>query len=207
MLSDWARRVFRTVLEPIARAFQRLGLSPNHLTIIGLLLQAIVGVVIATGNLPLAGVLLIFFSAFDAVDGTLARLSGQVTKFGSFLDSTLDRYAEAFVLGGLTYYFVQGGQTTAVLLVFVTLVGSFLTSYTRAKAESLGVACKVGVLTRAERIALLVIGLIFYQVQPVSQVPPVLILVLWLTAILSNVTVVQRIWHVRKITAAESAKP
>ena len=96
MLTAWARRTFRVILEPIARFLHRLGLTPNALTLIGLILQGIVAVVIAMGNLLLGGVLLIVFSAFDSLDGTLARMTGQVSKFGAFLDATVDRYAELF---------------------------------------------------------------------------------------------------------------
>lgn len=207
MISDWARKTFRGVLEAIARVFQRMGLTPNHLTIIGLVLQGIVGAVLALGYLPLGGVLLILFSAFDAVDGTLARLTGSSTKFGSFLDSTIDRYAEGLTLGGLAIYFTWNPGQVEVILVFATLVGSFLVSYTRAKAESLDLDCKVGILTRAERVLLLAIGLIFYQWQPFAALPPFLTWVLLVMAILSNVTAVQRILYVRKITAPTETEP
>lgn len=207
MISDWARKTFRGVLEAIARMFQRMGLTPNHLTIIGLVLQGIVGLVLALGYLPLGGVLLILFSAFDAVDGTLARLTGSSTKFGSFLDSTIDRYAEGLTLGGLAVHFTWNPGRLEVVLLFATLVGSFLVSYTRAKAESLGLDCKVGILTRAERVLLLAIGLIFYQWQPFTALPPFLTWVLLAMAVLSNVTAVQRILYVRKITAPEEKTP
>lgn len=204
MLTAWARRTFKGLLETIARFFQRLGMTPNQLTLIGLLLQAVVAAVIALGYLPLAGVLLIFSAIFDSFDGALARLTGQTSRFGAFFDSTIDRYAEALVLFGLLIYFNgQPESRVEVLLIYVAIVGSLLVSYTRAKAESLDIPCSEGILTRAERVALLVIGLILAAWQPIAALPPVLTLVLWLLAILSNFTAVQRILAVRKVTRGD----
>jgi CDP-diacylglycerol--glycerol-3-phosphate 3-phosphatidyltransferase len=171
-----------------------------------LLLQAGVAVVIALGYLPLAGVLLIFTSIFDAFDGTLARMTGKSSKFGAFFDATIDRYAEALVLFGLLVYFSgQPDSRTEILLIFASVVGSLLVSYTRAKAESLGIACTEGILTRAERVALLVIGLVLANWQPIAALPPVLTIVLWLLAILSNVTAVQRVFAVRKTAQSDAS--
>jgi CDP-diacylglycerol--glycerol-3-phosphate 3-phosphatidyltransferase len=162
-----------------------------------------VAAVIATGKLQLAGVLLILFSIFDAFDGTVARLTGRVSRFGSFFDSTLDRYAEAVVLFGLLIYETGlEGTRTEVLLIYASIVGSLLVSYARAKAESLGIKCTEGLLTRAERVLLLVVGLLL---SPYTFwiLPNTLTLVLWLLAILSNFTAIQRIWAVRKATAGD----
>lgn len=201
MLTAWARRTFEGLLATIARFFQRLGMTPNQLTLFGLLLQAGVAGMIALGYLPLAGVLLIFSAIFDSFDGALARLTGQTSRFGAFFDATVDRYAEALVLFGLLIYFSgQPASRGEVLLIYVAVVGSLLVSYTRAKAESLDIPCSEGILTRAERVALLVIGLILAGWQPIAALPPVLTLVLWLLAILSNVTAVQRILAVHKAT-------
>ncbi|MEA3334473.1 MAG: CDP-alcohol phosphatidyltransferase family protein [Chloroflexota bacterium] len=203
MISDWARGFFRGFLEAVARFFQRLGVTPNQLTIIGLMLQAVVAVVIALGYLPLAGILLVLFSIFDAFDGTLARMTGRASTFGSFLDSTIDRYAEAIVLFGLLVYMTGIGDRTGILLIYVSIVGSLLVSYTRAKAESLDIECKVGILTRAERIIVLVIGLVFSGWHPFPGGPGVLILALWVLAIFSNVTAIQRVYAVWKATESE----
>ena len=127
MLTTWARTFFRGFLETIGRFFVRLGVTPNQLTLVGLFLQAVVAAVIAAGWLQLAGLLLILFSIFDAFDGTVARLTGKVSRFGAFFDSTLDRYAEAFVLFGLLIYETgQPGTRTEVLLIYVSIVGRFL---------------------------------------------------------------------------------
>ncbi|HSN75775.1 MAG TPA: CDP-alcohol phosphatidyltransferase family protein [Anaerolineae bacterium] len=201
MLTAWARNFFKGFLQTVAGVFQRLGVSPNQLTLIGLLLQAGVAVVIALGYLPLGGVLLIFSAVFDAFDGTLARMTGRSSRFGAFFDATLDRYAEALVLFGLLiYYSGQPDTRIEVLLVYVAVVGSLLVSYTRAKAESLRIPCTEGILTRAERVALLVIGLLLSGWQPVAALPGAMTIVLWLVAILSNITAIQRIFAVRKAT-------
>ncbi len=206
MLTAWLRKTFRGVLEAVARFFNRLGVTPNQLTLIGLVLQGIVAVVIATGYLRLAGVMLIFFSIFDAFDGTLARMTGQVSRFGAFFDATIDRYAESIVLFGLlVYYTGQPDSTTQTLLIYVAIVGSLLVSYTRAKAESLGIPCKEGILTRAERVVLLVIGLLLGTWQPIPALPDALTVVLWLLAILSNVTAIQRVFAVRKTVREQDA--
>lgn len=203
MLTAWARRVFRVVIEPLARAFDRLGLTPNALTFVGLLLQACVGVLLALGYLPLGGLLLILFSAFDAIDGTLARLTGQVSRFGAFFDATIDRYAEALVLGGLLVYVMTSGAEIQVYLIYAAIVGSLLVSYTRAKAESLGIACTEGMLTRAERVAVLIIGLVLNTWQPLAFLPNALTLALWILAVLSNVTAIQRVWAVWRATKSD----
>jgi CDP-diacylglycerol--glycerol-3-phosphate 3-phosphatidyltransferase len=201
MFTAWARNFFKGFLQTVARLFQRLGVSPNQLTLTGLLLQAAVAVVIALGYLPLGGVLLVFSAIFDAFDGTLARMTGRSSRFGAFFDSTLDRYAEALVLFGLLIHVSgQPDTRTEVLLIYAAVVGSLVVSYTRAKAESLGIPCTEGILTRAERVALLVIGLVLSGWQPVAALPGVLTIVLWLVAILSNVTAIQRIFAVRKAT-------
>lgn len=201
MLTTWARGFFKGFLEAAARIFQRLGLTPNQLTVAGLLLQAGVAAVIALGQLPLAGLLLIFSAVFDAFDGTLARLTGRASRFGAFLDATIDRYAEVFTLGGLLIYFTGLPNTrTEVLLIYAAAAGSLLVSYTRAKAESLGIACTEGILTRAERVALLVIGLLLAGWQPIAGWPGLLTWVLWLLAVASNFTALQRILAVRRST-------
>ncbi|MER2600599.1 MAG: CDP-alcohol phosphatidyltransferase family protein [Caldilineales bacterium] len=204
MLTAWARRTFRSLLETIARGFARLGLTPNQLTLSGLLLQAGVAIVIARGYLALAGWLLIASAVFDAFDGTLARLTGQSSRFGAFLDATLDRYAEVLTLGGLLWYVsATGSSRLEVLLIYAALAGSLLVSYTRAKAESLQIACNEGLLTRAERVALLVLGLLLAHWQPLAQGPRFLTLILFVLAILSNVTALQRIIAVYRSTHGE----
>ncbi len=176
-------RIWATAwLQGAARVCMRLGLSPNALTLFAFAVVAGVGGVIAAGHFRLAGVLLLLTAWLDAVDGTLARMSGRVTAFGAFLDATLDRYAEAFLYLGLLVYYLRRDVDYPVLLVYLTIVGSMLISYTRAKAESVGIPVREGLLTRFERLAILVLGLLFTRVE----------LALWLLAPLTHLTALQR---------------
>lgn len=203
MLTNWARSIFRGLLEAVAQGFRWIGVTANTLTFIGLLLQAAVAIIIALGSLPLAGILLGFFSAFDALDGTLARMTGTVSRFGAFFDATIDRYAEALILFGLLIHANNLGREDQVLLIYASIVGSLLVSYTRAKAESLNISCTVGILTRAERVVLLILGLVFGVWQPIAALPDLLTMVLWILAVLSNFTAFQRVWAVWKATEPE----
>jgi CDP-diacylglycerol--glycerol-3-phosphate 3-phosphatidyltransferase len=194
--SEWLRDHTHWLVDPIAGLISCLGISPNILTLLGLMANAVVGLAIVRGQLRLAGVLAILASLFDAFDGALARASDQTSPFGAFLDSTLDRFSEAVVYLGLLLYYAQRGRQTEVVLVYVTVVGSLMVSYARARAEGLGLRCQVGLLTRAERVCLLVVGLI------VGIMP----LVLWVLAVLTNVTVAQRVAHVWRLTQGGEPK-
>jgi CDP-diacylglycerol---glycerol-3-phosphate 3-phosphatidyltransferase len=184
MVTNWARKWGASVIQPIALFLARLGLTPNAITVLGFLMTAAVAVVLATGHTQLAGVLLIGTLAFDAVDGTLARLMGTASRFGAFLDSTLDRWAEVVLYGALVWVFLENGQDTGVLLAVAAMATSLMVSYTRARAEGVGLQCKEGLLTRFERLVILIAGLIFNQV----------IWALAIIAILAGITAVQRIW-------------
>jgi CDP-diacylglycerol--glycerol-3-phosphate 3-phosphatidyltransferase len=184
MVTNWARKWGAMVIQPIALFLARLGLTPNTITVLGFLMTAAVAAVLATGRTQLAGVLLIGTLAFDAVDGTLARLMGTASRFGAFLDSTLDRWAEVALYGALVWLFLETGQDNGVLLATAAMATSLLVSYTRARAEGVGLQCKEGLLTRFERMVILIAGLIFNQI----------IWALAIIAILSGFTAVQRIW-------------
>jgi CDP-diacylglycerol--glycerol-3-phosphate 3-phosphatidyltransferase len=184
MVTNWARKWGATVIQPVALFLARLGLTPNAVTVLGFLMTAAVAVVLATGRTQLAGVLLIGTLAFDAVDGTLARLMGTASRFGAFLDSTLDRWAEIVIYAALVWVFLESGQDNGVLLAVAAMATSLMVSYTRARAEGAGFQCKEGLLTRFERIVILIAGLIFNQA----------IWALAIIAILAGFTAVQRIW-------------
>jgi CDP-diacylglycerol--glycerol-3-phosphate 3-phosphatidyltransferase len=185
-LTDWARAKSSVVLMPIARLLARFRVHPNTLTILGMLLQAGVGAVFATGRITLGGWLLAVVGPLDALDGSLARALGRKSQFGAFLDSTMDRLSDAALVSGLTIWFVRQGQLTEVVLLLIALVASSWVSYIRARAESVGVVCKVGLLTRMERVALIVLLTVLGQ-------PTVLA---WLLAVLSVVTAFQRMVYV-----------
>lgn len=161
MVANLARAWSARFIEPIARFLGSLGLTPNAVTVLGFLLTVAVSGVLATGRLFLAGILLIVTLAFDAVDGTLARLLGQTSRFGAFLDSTLDRWAEVVLYLAITWVFLQANDTLGVMLAVVALSMSLLVSYTRARAEGVGLQCKEGIFTRFERLVVLIAGLLF----------------------------------------------
>ena len=170
----------------------RLGLTPNALTVIGAVLTACVGLLIAQGWFIAAGVCLYIFSATDTLDGALARATNRVTVFGAFLDSVCDRCAEAAIFLGLVWWYQAQGNTTGVVLSYLALVGSLMVSYARARAEGVGLQlADVGWFQRPERIIALGIGLL-----AASFAPIVLEAVLLLLAVLTAVTVLQRVRHV-----------
>jgi CDP-diacylglycerol--glycerol-3-phosphate 3-phosphatidyltransferase len=177
----------------VGEHLSRLGLTPNALTAVGLILNVLVAAVIATGHLVPGGVLLLIASGFDMLDGAVARATGTVTRFGGFLDSTLDRYSEAVVLGGVLVY-VLGTDDYRIgsLLVFTAAIGSIMISYARARAEAAGWKASVGLLARPERVVVLALGLMTGQVIPA----------LWILAIGAQFTVVTRMAHVWRLSRA-----
>jgi CDP-diacylglycerol--glycerol-3-phosphate 3-phosphatidyltransferase len=191
--TDWARAQASVLTVPIARAADRLGVHPNTVTILGLILQVGVAVVFGLGHLRLGGWLLLVVAPIDALDGALARTSGKQSRFGAFLDSTLDRIADAVLILGLTAHYLQQGTSLAVALLLVSLVAAMLVSYVRARAEALGFSCKVGLLSRMERI--LLIGALSGLGLPMVMI--------WALAVLSVFTVVQRIVHIYTISRLE----
>jgi CDP-diacylglycerol--glycerol-3-phosphate 3-phosphatidyltransferase len=183
------------ILQPIGRMLIRLRITANMITFFGFLLAALSGLLAATGNLVWAGLVLLVAAPMDAFDGTVARLSGSATsKFGAFWDSTLDRYSESLVLLGVLIYGLGRNNDWIVVLAGVTIFGSLLVSYTRSRAETLGVDCKVGIMTRLERVAVTILMLVLNPLYPDL---PVLIGVA-LMAVFTNVTVIMRIVHVRR---------
>ncbi len=189
----WLRERSQGVLEAIAHVLQATHISPNMLTVIGFAVALVVAFVLASGQLRLGGVLMILAAVFDAFDGTLARVSNRTSRFGAFLDSTLDRYSESVIFLGLLVYYFQAGIQTEAILAVVALVGSLMVSYTRARAEGLGLNIKSGLLTRVERVLILIVGLISGW----------MLVALWLLAILSNFTALQRIYAAWRLTGGE----
>ncbi len=188
--TDWMRARLKGVVEPTADFFIRLGLTPNMMAMLGLALNALGALLVALGQVPLGGLLVLIGGPFDGIDGAMARRLGQPTKFGAFVDSVTDRWSEMLIFMGLLYYYLTTGDPLAwlyCLLVFLATMGSVMVSYTKARAEALGFDCNVGVLTRMER----------YLVMAPALLLNVPWLALWIVAILANVTALQRAWHVR----------
>lgn len=183
MVSNLARAWTARLIEPIARFLGSLGFSPNAVTVLGFFMTLAVSGVLASGRLLLAGLLLIVTLAFDAVDGCLARITGQITAFGAFLDSTLDRWAEVAIYVAILWVYLQANDDRGAMLAITALAMSLLVSYTRARAEGIGLQCKEGLFTRFERLVVLILGLLTGQ----------LTLALALIALLAGATAIQRI--------------
>ncbi len=187
MLAKYVRPMLSSGVGAIVRWLHGLGVTPNMVSFAGFALTIGAAALLATGNLRIGGGLLWVAAMFDMVDGALARLGQGESKFGAFLDSTLDRYSESITFLGLAIHYANAGDAqTHLLLIFFTLVGSWGVSYTRARAEGLEIECKVGILQRPERLVLLIAGLILGLTLPV----------LWILAVMTNVTAVQRIHEV-----------
>ncbi|GAC1449340.1 MAG: hypothetical protein PVSMB4_07390 [Ktedonobacterales bacterium] len=193
MFGTRTQREARHVAEMVVRPLAAVGLTPNVATFLGLLLNAVTAAVLAFGHLRLGGGLVLFAGIFDMFDGALARVRDQKTTFGAFFDSTLDRYSEGLVLLGILLYAVALPPTTTrtwvVALTYVTALSSLMVSYTKARAEGLGLECKIGLMARPERVLLLAAGLILGGAQ----------WLLWTLLVLaasSTFTAVQRIVHV-----------
>lgn len=193
--TDWARAQGAVLLRPIADAVARLGIHPNTVTVLGMLLQISVGVVFGLGYVTLGGWLLLVVAPVDALDGLVARVLGKQSRFGAFLDSTLDRISDAALIVGLTVHYVYRAAYLEVALLLTSLVAAMMVSYVRARAEALGFTCKVGLLTRLERIVLI-------GVLSAVGLHGVMI---WALAVLSVFTVIQRILHVYVISRQDDA--
>lgn len=200
--SDRARIIFKGILDPIGAFLNRLGLSPNTITLLGLVGTTIGAYVIAQGKMTTGAFILLASVLVDAFDGTMARLRGEPSDFGAFVDSVSDRYAELVTFGGLLYYFLVQSDHLGVVVSFIAAAGSVLVSYVKARAEGLGFTAKVGILTRLERYIVLIPLLVFNQ--PFAAVV--------IIAVLANITAYQRILHVRaqgreRIRQSKEAKP
>ena len=184
--TDWARAKGEVILRPIVRLLASLGLHPNTVTIVGSLLETGVRVVFGLGRVRLGGWLLLIVAPIDALDSALVRATGRKSRFGAFLDSTLDRVSDAAVILGLTAHYLRQEAYVPVALLLVSLVASLLVSHVRARAEALGFTCKVGVLMRVERL---------FLIGALSALGFADIMV-WALAVLSLFTVLQRVVHV-----------
>lgn len=196
LVSNRVKEAARALLAPLVRLAQRLGVTPNKVTVAGFLVVVAAAVLIGTGQLLVGAIVLVSGSLLDAVDGALARATGGATAFGSFLDSTLDRAAEAILYGGIAAYYLSSSADPIgpVLLALAALSGSFMVSYTRARAEGIGVSASVGLAPRTERLVLIVAGLslagLGFSIGLIGAIG--------IVAALSAATTIQRIWHVRQ---------
>ncbi|RMG04913.1 MAG: CDP-alcohol phosphatidyltransferase family protein [Nitrospirae bacterium] len=184
MISAWLGHFLDKPLEPLAR---RVRVNPNLLTITGFLITTVACLFIPWQPLT-GGVLILLGGAFDMFDGIVARTNGKTSPFGAFLDSVLDRYSDSFIFLSISYLFILRDDLLGAALSLGTLIGALLISYARARAEGLGLDCHTGLMERPERIILVSAGCITGYIVPV----------IWALFILTHITVIQRILHVRK---------
>lgn len=197
-------RVCGNILHGIVHGLALTRISPNVLTFIGLVINIGAAVLFGLANganqqrlFLYAGLVIIGAGIFDMVDGRVARATGQVTTFGAFFDSVIDRYSDLALYFGLLVFYARSNRFFYVVLVAVVMTGSVMVSYARARAESLIGQCKVGFMERPERIVLVIIGALFNRMAPV----------LWVIALLSNITVIHRIVFTYQQTKSQEAAP
>ena len=188
MISEKLGHRLDNVLSGIAHAFFGEKINPHFLTVAGLFVNIGAGIYLGMGYLVVGGCLICLGGFFDIFDGAVARVSNRVTKFGGFLDSVIDRYSDTFLLGGVIWYYSRQGALGYTLLTLIVLMGSLLIPYSRAKAETFLKRCNIGLMERAERTILLALGSIV-NIMPVA---------LWILAVLTHVTVIQRIHYTWK---------
>ncbi|MCK4402211.1 MAG: CDP-alcohol phosphatidyltransferase family protein [Dehalococcoidia bacterium] len=176
------------ITNPLVGILSKSRLKPNTLTFIELAISIGAAYAIVIGYFLLGGVLVLVSGLFDLLDGALARFTKQSTKFGAILDSTIDRLSEAAIFCGLLVWYMPKVATLEIVLIFAALIGSFLVSYIRARAEGLGLECRVGLFTRAERVIVLAVGLLVNQV----------FIALWVLVVFVYITVAQRLLYLRK---------
>lgn len=183
---------FGHVLKALVRLLTLTRVNPNVLTSVGLAINAVAAFMFARGEFLYAGLIVLFGAVFDLVDGPVARQSNRVTRFGGFLDSVLDRYTDLILLMGLLVYYASINRFFYIVLTAIAMTGSVMVSYARARAENCIPKCKVGFLERPERIVLIIIGALTNHMAPV----------LWVIAVLSNITVIHRIAYTYQETRA-----
>lgn len=187
-LADKMRIWFRWYLNPIAGFLNRLGIRPNTVTLIGLIGTIGCAVLVALGHMTWAGILLLIMGPVDAMDGALARLRKEASDWGAFVDAVTDRYSELFLFLGFLIYYMLHPNPAGMILAYLAAAGSVLVSYVKARADASKLDANVGLLTRVERLIVIIPGLILNQ--------PLLVLII--IAILANFTALQRILRVRR---------
>jgi len=195
MLSHY-KTPFQRLGDPVARALLRARVRPNHLTVVGLGVSIVAALALADGRLRVGALLLALAGLFDFFDGSLARLANSVSAYGAFLDSVVDRYSDLVVLLGVVLYYHRAADTQGVLLTMITMVGTIMISYTKARAQSIGLACEIGLMERPERLIVLIAGATFNVLTPAVMV----------LAVLTNVTALQRILYTRRAAAAAATR-
>jgi CDP-diacylglycerol--glycerol-3-phosphate 3-phosphatidyltransferase len=228
------QQIIYKIINPVVKAMVKIGITPNFITATGLFLNLVACIILIYGAIQndrgdyscigWAGGVILFAGLFDMLDGQVARLGKTASRYGALFDSVLDRYSELIVLFGCCYYLILQGYFFSSLFAFIALIGSMMVSYVRARAEGLGIECKVGFMQRPERVVMISVGAIFcgifyyfmddYKVYlpylPFPVFEPILIFVipLAIVAVFSNVTAIGRLNHCRKVlTREDNEKP
>ncbi len=186
--TDRMRIWFRWFLEPTARFLLRLGLRPNVVTMLGFLGVSLGAWFVAQGRFFIGGVVIGITVPFDALDGTMARMSGEASDWGAVVDAVMDRYSELITWGGVLYYYLSQGDTRMAMLTYAAAVGTVLVSYLRARGEVQGFEVKTGLMTRVERYLVVMPSLLIGRPE----------IAVWVLAVLANFTALQRFWHIRQ---------
>lgn len=187
--SDRMRALFAGITRQAGMAVHQRGVHPDTITIIGTVIVGLGSVCLALGQFQWGGILFLLSLPLDALDGAVARAMGRTDRRGAVLDSTLDRYADGFIFGGLAYYFASVGEPNYVLLTIIALIGTFVVSYVRARAGEADLSVKIGLFSRLERVIVLLVMFL---------IPSLLIVGLWILALGTNITGIQRLWYVYK---------
>ncbi|MDX2075716.1 MAG: CDP-alcohol phosphatidyltransferase family protein [bacterium] len=190
--TDFARAKAQSLLNALGMALHQRGIHPDMVTLVGFIGVLIGAIFIANGNFAVAGILLLISLPFDALDGAVARAMKRQGDFGKFWDSTLDRYADGALFGGFAYFFATQDRFEMLIACLLGLIGSFMVSYTRARGEGLGLDVKIGLFSRLERVIMMLIVLFI----PTLGGIPILDIGLWILAIGTNITSIQRMAHV-----------
>ncbi|MEW5940046.1 MAG: CDP-alcohol phosphatidyltransferase family protein [Chloroflexota bacterium] len=186
--SDRMRIWFKWILDPLAIFFNRIGLTPIVMTLLGVAGNFIGAIFVSLGQMTTGGLFMLIATPFDALDGHMARLRGEANEWGAFVDSVTDRYGELAILGGLLVYFAETRDTLHATVTFAAAAGTVLVSYVKARAEAVGFEAKVGFLTRVERYLVLAPALVLNQPE----------FAVWFIAVFANFTAFQRIFYVRR---------
>lgn len=186
-LTDRARTLTNGFISRAGQVVHRIGVHPDAITVAGLVVVVIGSFFISRGQFQLGGILLLLSLPLDALDGAVARAMERKDRRGAVLDSTLDRYADGFIFGGLAYYFASASQSENLLLTMAALIGTFVVSYVRARAGEADLSVKIGLFSRFERVVVLLLLLL---------IPTLLTVGLWVLAIGTNLTGLQRLWYV-----------
>jgi CDP-diacylglycerol--glycerol-3-phosphate 3-phosphatidyltransferase len=186
------------ILAPLIHLLTKWGVSPNSITLAGLIITALAALAFTAGYIRLGGVLVLIGGLCDTFDGVIARSGGKATRYGAFFDSVIDRYSELAMFFGITAHFILINDYITLVAIFFAICGSIMVSYSRARAEGLGFAANIGIMQRAERIVLFGFGALFHITA--------LKIAIWLIAVLANLTALQRIRYVYRQAAVQNRK-